>query len=51
MMKEVKVTMTLRVDDEQPVEDWIILAVEENLDHMIGEMVLEYSDDEPIIQN
>lgn len=45
--KLVTVTVTLRVNDDQPVQDWIIDAIQENLE--ADEEIVSYHDDEPEI--
>lgn len=44
-MKTVRVTFLLQLNDDQPVADWIVAAIEAELE--TGEEVLEYTDDEP----
>ncbi len=47
-MKHVEVRFVLILNEDQPVQDWIIDAVKENLDPITGEHILEYSDSEPV---
>ena len=48
-MKHVEIRFVLILNEDQPVEDWIIDAVEENLDPTTGEHILSYLDSEPVI--
>lgn len=45
--KLVTVTLTLRVDDDQPVQDWLIEAINQYLRPQNGEEIVYYSDTEP----
>jgi hypothetical protein len=49
-MKEVTITVKLLLEDDQPSCDWIYDSIYEQLEHDKGEAILEYSDDEPVIE-
>jgi len=49
-MKEVTITIKLLVEDDQPACDWIYESIYEQLNHDAGESILEYSDDEPVVE-
>jgi hypothetical protein len=49
-MKEVTVTIKLRLLGEQPSCDWIYESIAEQLDYQAGELILEYYDDEPVVK-
>ena len=46
-MKEVTITIKLLLEDDQPSCDWIYDSIYEQLNHDVGEAILEYHDDEP----
>ena len=48
-MKEVTVTVTLLMNDDQPACDWIYESIAEQLHE--GEQILYYSDSEPVVGN
>ena len=41
-LTEVAVSMVLRLRLEQPIEDWLPIAIDENLDFVMGERLLDY---------
>ena len=47
-MKEITVSVTLQLEDDQPVCDWIYDVIAEELGE--NEKILHYSDNEPIVQ-
>jgi len=47
-MKEVTVTVTLLLEDDQPACDWIYESISEQLGE--GEQILYYNDNEPIVK-
>jgi len=47
-MKEVTVTVTLLLKDDQPAVDWIYESIAEQLDE--DEQILYYNDNEPIVK-
>ncbi len=49
-MKEVTITVKLLLEDDQPACDWIYESIYEQLNHDAGESILEYSDDEPVVE-
>lgn len=49
-MKDVTVTIKLRLLDEQPCCDWIYESIAEQLDYQAGELILEYYDNEPEVK-
>ena len=46
-MKEVTVTVTLLLEDDQPVCDWFYESISDQLSQ--GEQILSYNDSEPIV--
>ena len=48
-MKEVTVTVTLLLEDDQPACDWIYESIAEQLGE--GEQILSYTDSEPVVTN
>lgn len=46
----VTATITLRLKKDQPVADWLPAHIELELDDTIGERILEYSDNEPVVE-
>ena len=48
-MKEVTITVKLLLEDDQPSCDWIYESICEQLNHDAGEAILEYNDDEPVV--
>lgn len=46
----VTATVVLRLKKEQPVADWLPVHIELELDDTIGEQILEYSDNEPVVE-
>lgn len=49
-MKKVTITVKLLLQDDQPSCDWIYDSISEQLDPEQGEAILEYYDDEPIVE-
>ena len=49
-MKEVTITIKLLLQDDQPSCDWIYDSIYEQLDPEQGEAILEYYDDEPVVE-
>ena len=47
-MKEVTVTVTLLLEDDQPACDWIYESIAEQLGE--GEQILSYTDSEPVVK-
>ena len=47
-MKEV--TITIKLQDDQPSCDWIYDSIAEQLDSEQGEAILEYYDNEPMVE-
>lgn len=47
-MKEITVSVTLLLEDDQPVQDWFYDTIAEELSE--NEKILHYSDNEPIVQ-
>lgn len=47
-MKEVTITVTLLLKDDQPACDWVYESIESQLDE--GEQILFYSDSEPVVK-
>jgi hypothetical protein len=49
-MKEVTITVKLLLQDDQPSCDWIYESIYEQLNHNAGEAILEYYDNEPVVE-
>lgn len=47
-MKTVRVELVLQLEDDQPVQDWILPVIYENLKD--GEDIISYTDDEPVVE-
>jgi hypothetical protein len=47
-MKEVTITVTLLLEDDQPCCDWVYESIDQQLDKDKGEEILSYSDSELI---
>ena len=47
-MKEVTVTVTLLLEDDQPACDWIYESIDEQLGE--DEQILYYNDNEPVVK-
>lgn len=46
-MKQVTITVTLSLKDDQPACDWIFESIAEQLED--GEQILSYVDSEPVV--
>jgi len=49
-MKEVTITIKLLIEDDQPCCDWVYDSINEQLNHDAGEAILEYNDNEPVVE-